>query len=188
MPNTEKIEMPEYDNSSGIFWGLAAHWDNILTYKELKKRVHEIDCNNTKIGNVLIVITHDSGNGEKRYSHENLYKVLNEFGENGWEIASTNTDYYFNDESRYDIEKRYFLKEILNLNDDDYEDSLDKISLTRTKYLMKKNLGITKEELEQQREGRVDRLLRNMQKKIDELSEAQQSRELLRLRKQLDSL
>jgi hypothetical protein len=145
IPDTEKInwEMPQYQLEGGLI-GLLGYIDDTIQYPSIRKSTHEIENNRRKIGNVITIITHDSGEGEEGYSRENVYKVLNGFGKIGWEVVSTNTDYYYNDEKHYDLEKRYFMTEILRYtNTSDNEDIIGKISLTRTKYLMKKTKDIS---------------------------------------------
>ncbi|QHG21253.1 hypothetical protein [Nostoc sp. ATCC 53789] len=139
MPILEEMERPKYDSNDGIIWGILSYLADEEMQKNMKSFTHEIYCKNTKIGETMMVFTHDCGNGEKVYSTKNLYIILNEFGRDGWEVVSTSVDYYGNDEREYDIEKRYFLKEILQLNDK-YEHLLDKTLVTRTKYFMKKNV------------------------------------------------
>lgn len=151
IPIVEETKQPKYNSEDGILWGFIKHLAAKEREKRIKSYTHEIYCENTKLGEAAILITHDSGNGEKLHSIENLYTVLNNFGRNGWEVVSTNMDYYANDEIQHDIEKRYFLKEILLFNDETNEDQqlLSKTLLTRTKYLMKQSIEIDPiEELE----------------------------------------
>jgi hypothetical protein len=147
-PIVEEIKKPKYDSTNGIFWGLLTHLARKEMYNNFKKATHEIYSNDTKIGETVIIITHDSGNGEKLHSSENLYTVLNKFGQDGWEVVSTSIDYYANDEIQYELEKRYFLKEILLFNDETDENHhlLGKTLLTRTKYLMKQKIEEALEE------------------------------------------
>ena len=167
IPSTEKInwEMPQYQLEGGLI-GLLGYIDySIREYPSIRRSTHEIENNRKKIGNVFTIITHDSGEGEQGYSRENVYKVLNDFGEIGWEVVSTNTDYYYNDEKHYDLEKRYFLTEILGCkNNSDNEDIIGEIFLTRTKYLMKKTKDIS--ELTEREKEKI----RNAENKKNHLS------------------
>ncbi len=138
-PIEQEIQKAKY-NPNGIFFGLVDYLADEAREKREKLYINEVHYKKVKIGETIIIITHDLGDGEKFYSYENLYNILNIFGSSGWDIISTNTDYYYNDdEQNPDIEKRYFLRNILGVSDE-YEYLLDKTLLTRNKYLLKKEL------------------------------------------------
>ena len=141
IPVVEEIKQSDYNIEDGVLWGLIKYLASKEEEKRIRSYTHEIYCKNTKIGECIILITCDVGNGEKVYSTKNLYTVLNDFGKKGWEVVSTNIDYYPNDESQHDIEKRYFLKEILQFDEtNENQEFLSKTVVTRTKYLMKQSI------------------------------------------------
>lgn len=129
-------KLQKFDNEKyGFIQGILEDGLLIPSLKTIK-RITWVHGKREVIGYSTTIITHNSGKKEKFYSLENIIEILQEFGDIGWELITTDTYYYAKDDKEYDIEKRHLLLNELGLLIS--EGFIEEIQLTRTKYLMKR--------------------------------------------------